>query len=113
MSIETPTFETSKTLTKYLQIETEKVIFENEGKEIKANIDYLKEHHLPYPEHYPAPTLSELLRVSPIPVTIDVYNNHCGQIKTYPKGQKQFHHSDNLTEEVAKIIIEYYKKGSS
>lgn len=65
-------------------------------------------------EYYPAPTLVELLRISPTNLEITNYiKNKTFNVTHYQRYIKlvEIPITDNLTEEVAKIIIEYYKQG--
>jgi len=104
MSIETPTFTTCKELNKYLQIETQ-MHYDKDGKRYFAT-DGIPNIWIP------APTLIELLRESPISIFIDIQITHY-YIRTSTIESMQIPKSDNLTEAVAKIIIEYYEKGKN
>src|SRR3990167_2093235 len=112
MSIETPAFEVCEELNKYLQIIT-KFYKMADGKDY--TIEELSERqNFENLEYYPAPTLVELLRISPTNLEITNYiKNKTFNVTHYQRYIKlvEIPITDNLTEEVAKIIIEYYKQG--
>jgi hypothetical protein len=113
MNIKTTTFETSKTLAKYLQIETAGVIDYNDKYWTHEDLArYNRPLHTF--ENYPAPTLEELLEVSPIYMEIansvlkPIYRIYYW-LEAHTRLDQVISKSDNLTEAVAKIIIEYYE----
>ena len=125
----TTTFETSKELAKYVRIET-KFIWKDGSTLIgtRNTIDIPKNSlniKQQIPEEilskyivYPAPTLEELLKVSPIDIIIGSrelqnsihyrYRDNKGTLYTNPLGF-QCSKSESLVESVAKIILEYYR----